>query len=76
MNKEEKFKILQQLLSEGYEGSVGDLFKQKEQEEAQVQQQQQQQQAPSAGAPTPALGGNKLLQKEILFVQGNIKKEE
>ena len=72
MNKEEKFKILQQLLSEGYEGSVGDLFKQKEQEEAQVQQQQQQQQTPSAGAPTPALGGKVNLQPQQTSTERNI----
>ena len=73
MNKEDKFKILQQLLSSGYDGSISEVIQEKEKEEMQVmQQQQQQQQPPNSNVPTPALGGKVNLQPQQSSTERNI----
>ena len=73
MNKEDKFKILQQLLSSGYDGSISEVIQEKEKEEMQAMQQQQQQQQPqNSNVPTPALGGKVNLQPQQSSTERNI----
>ena len=73
MNKEDKFKIIQQLLSSGYDGSISEVIQEKEKEEMQAMQQQQQQQQPqNSNVPTPALGGKVNLQPQQSSTERNI----
>ena len=59
MNIDEKFKVIKELLAEGYDGSISEYIQQIEQQEQQQlqQQQQQQQSAPQVSMGTPALAG-------------------
>lgn len=74
MDSKQKFKILQQLLAQGYEGSISEYIKEQEkleQQAAQQEQQQEQQQA-QASQPTPALAGNVNVQPQQSATERNI----
>jgi hypothetical protein len=60
MNTEDKFKLIKELLAQGYQGSISEYIAQIEQQEAQAAQAQAQaeQQGQNPSTPTPALAGN------------------
>jgi hypothetical protein len=74
VNTDDKFKIIKQLLAEGYKGSITEYIAQIEQQEAEAMNAQAQsaQQGQNPNTPTPALAGNIPQQPQQSATERNI----